>query len=323
MTEYYGHPITDFVHPGDVADGLERIAALTEDGQFFEHGEARIISPDGTVTVMEITSIRTTWGGEPAFQVILPRRVGAAGRRGRCPLPGQPGGPRVRRHHRHRRRRAHRVLERGRAVHLRLDRGRGGRPVHRDGGDGQPVGQRRHPRTRAPHPPSQGRFLGRRAGLDRPAHRRHLPAFGLGGGVHRAHRRPPGRSRTSGGRGALRGGRRLAERGHHPLRRCRQGQRPQPGCGVHPRQPSDGGERPPPLHRVVHRHLDRGVPPHADHVPPRQDSGHRRVRGRRGHRRNRRPRPAPVAVDELAPPVRRQSGRLPHGGLLVHRRDRP
>ena len=90
MTEYYGHPITDFVHPGDVADGLERIAALTEDGQFVEHGEARIISPDGTTTVMEITSIRTTWGGEPAFQVILrdvsERRAAEAAARYRASL---------------------------------------------------------------------------------------------------------------------------------------------------------------------------------------------------------------------------------------------
>jgi diguanylate cyclase (GGDEF)-like protein/PAS domain S-box-containing protein len=90
MTEYYGHPITDFIHPGDVADGLERIAALTEDGQFVEHGEARIIAPDGTVTVMEITSIRTTWGGEPAFQVILrdvsERRAAEAAARYRASL---------------------------------------------------------------------------------------------------------------------------------------------------------------------------------------------------------------------------------------------
>ena len=91
MTEYYGHPITDFVHPGDIADGRRaHRRTLTEDGQFFEHGEARIISPDGTVTVMEITSIRTTWGGEPAFQVILrdvsERRAAEAAARYRASL---------------------------------------------------------------------------------------------------------------------------------------------------------------------------------------------------------------------------------------------
>lgn len=90
MNEYYGHPITDFIHPGDVADGLERIAALTEDGQYVEHGEARIIAPDGTITVMEITSIRTSWGGEPAFQVILrdvsERRAAEAAARYRASL---------------------------------------------------------------------------------------------------------------------------------------------------------------------------------------------------------------------------------------------
>ena len=41
MTEHYGRPITDFVHPGDVAGMAERLAQLTEDGQFFEHGEVR------------------------------------------------------------------------------------------------------------------------------------------------------------------------------------------------------------------------------------------------------------------------------------------
>ena len=71
MAEYYGHPITDYIHPNDLNDTVQRIAALTEEGQFVEHGEARIVAPDGTVTVMEATSIRTTWGGEPAYQVIL------------------------------------------------------------------------------------------------------------------------------------------------------------------------------------------------------------------------------------------------------------
>jgi len=71
MDEYYGHPITDYVHPNDIDEAIERIAALTEDGQFVEHGEARIVAPDGSVTVMETTSIRTTWNGEPAYQVIL------------------------------------------------------------------------------------------------------------------------------------------------------------------------------------------------------------------------------------------------------------
>ena len=103
-----------------------------------------------------------------------------------------------------------------------MDRGGGGRPVHRRGGHRQPHRQRRRPRAGPAHPPSQGRLRGRRAGLDRPAHRRRHPAVGLGGRVHRAHRRPPGRGRTPGRRGALRGGGGLAQRGHRPLRRARQ-----------------------------------------------------------------------------------------------------
>ena len=35
--------ITDFIHPNDIADTVERIAQLKEHGQFFEHGEARIV----------------------------------------------------------------------------------------------------------------------------------------------------------------------------------------------------------------------------------------------------------------------------------------
>ena len=70
VAENYGRPVTDIVEPGDIPGMVDRLAQLTEDGQFFEHGEARIRSHDGTTTVMELTSIRTTWNGEPAFQVI-------------------------------------------------------------------------------------------------------------------------------------------------------------------------------------------------------------------------------------------------------------
>lgn len=90
MEEHYGRPITDFVHPSDLAGTLDRIAQLTEDGQFFEHGEARIVSLDGTSTVMEVTSVRTSWAGEPAFQVIMrdvsERRAAEAAARYRASL---------------------------------------------------------------------------------------------------------------------------------------------------------------------------------------------------------------------------------------------
>jgi len=70
LLENYGRPMTDFMHPGDIPDVVERLGQLTEHGQFFEHGEVRSMVR-GEVTYMEVTSIRTTWGGEPAFQVII------------------------------------------------------------------------------------------------------------------------------------------------------------------------------------------------------------------------------------------------------------
>ena len=71
VADLFGRPITEFIHPNDLGDTIDRIAQLKDDGQFFEHGEARIVSPDGTVNVMEVTSVRTSWAGEPAYQVIM------------------------------------------------------------------------------------------------------------------------------------------------------------------------------------------------------------------------------------------------------------
>ena len=45
MAEHYGQPVTDFMHPADIPDVVERLAQLTEHGQFFEHGEVRIVAP--------------------------------------------------------------------------------------------------------------------------------------------------------------------------------------------------------------------------------------------------------------------------------------
>ncbi|HEX7459920.1 MAG TPA: PAS domain S-box protein, partial [Acidimicrobiales bacterium] len=90
MWDHYGHPVTDYVHPTDIKGMIERLAQLTEPGQFFEHGEVRVVAPDGTSTVMELTSIRTTWGGKPAYQVIMrdvsERRAAEAAARYRASL---------------------------------------------------------------------------------------------------------------------------------------------------------------------------------------------------------------------------------------------
>jgi diguanylate cyclase (GGDEF)-like protein/PAS domain S-box-containing protein len=67
---YYGRPMTDLMDPDDIPHMAERLSKLTEPGQFFEHGEVRVFIPNGTSRVMEITSVRTTWNGNPAFQVI-------------------------------------------------------------------------------------------------------------------------------------------------------------------------------------------------------------------------------------------------------------
>jgi diguanylate cyclase (GGDEF)-like protein/PAS domain S-box-containing protein len=90
MWDHYGQPMTDFVDPRDIGGVVDRLSQLTEDGQYFEHGEVRVKALDGTITVMEITSIRTSWAGQPAFQVILrdvsERRAAEAAARYRASL---------------------------------------------------------------------------------------------------------------------------------------------------------------------------------------------------------------------------------------------
>ena len=90
IAEHYGRPMIDFMHPADIPDVAGRLAQLTEQGQFFEHGECRVVATDGTVTVMEVTSVRTVWAGEPAFQVIArdisERRAAEAANRYRASL---------------------------------------------------------------------------------------------------------------------------------------------------------------------------------------------------------------------------------------------
>jgi diguanylate cyclase (GGDEF)-like protein/PAS domain S-box-containing protein len=90
FAKYYGQLVTDFTDPEDLADMAERLAQLTEPGQFFEHGEIRWLLPNGTSKMMEITSIRTSWAGEPAYQVIArdisERRAAEAANRYRASL---------------------------------------------------------------------------------------------------------------------------------------------------------------------------------------------------------------------------------------------
>jgi len=46
FTEYYGRSVAEFTDPADIPDVIERLAQLTEPGQFFEHGEVRFVLPN-------------------------------------------------------------------------------------------------------------------------------------------------------------------------------------------------------------------------------------------------------------------------------------
>ena len=69
--EIVGRPITDFVHPASVPDMMRRISALSAPGAASDPAEAGIVRFDGGRIDVEVVSVRTTWEGRPAFQVIL------------------------------------------------------------------------------------------------------------------------------------------------------------------------------------------------------------------------------------------------------------
>ncbi|MDQ1634948.1 MAG: hypothetical protein QOJ32_1757, partial [Frankiaceae bacterium] len=60
-----------FVAPQSQPELLRRLATLTEPGAVSEPSEAILQRLDGTSLVMEAVSVRTTWNGKPAFQVIM------------------------------------------------------------------------------------------------------------------------------------------------------------------------------------------------------------------------------------------------------------
>ena len=69
--ELLGRPITDFVAGECVPSMIERISHLTEPGATSEPSEAMFIGTDGNRFIMEAVSVRTTWAGRPAHQVIM------------------------------------------------------------------------------------------------------------------------------------------------------------------------------------------------------------------------------------------------------------
>ena len=66
-----GRSIVDFIHPDDLDGTLARILALTEPGMYTEATTIRLVAEDGDPFLIEAVSVRTTWEGRPAFQVVM------------------------------------------------------------------------------------------------------------------------------------------------------------------------------------------------------------------------------------------------------------
>ncbi len=71
LTDALGKPMTLFIHPNDIAPVVARLSQLHEPGDAVKGAEVVILRPDGVQFTVEVVSVRTTWGGKPAFQVIL------------------------------------------------------------------------------------------------------------------------------------------------------------------------------------------------------------------------------------------------------------
>ena len=70
--EMVGKPITDYVHPDSLPAMLDRLVAMG-DQQGATSGPDDVVMRDsrGAPRHMQVTSVRTTWDGAPAYQVIL------------------------------------------------------------------------------------------------------------------------------------------------------------------------------------------------------------------------------------------------------------
>jgi diguanylate cyclase (GGDEF)-like protein/PAS domain S-box-containing protein len=66
-----GRPITDFVHSASVPDMVRRIESLGAPGATSKPADAVLVRLDGGTLDVESISVRTTWNGRPAFQVIM------------------------------------------------------------------------------------------------------------------------------------------------------------------------------------------------------------------------------------------------------------
>jgi diguanylate cyclase (GGDEF)-like protein/PAS domain S-box-containing protein len=66
-----GRPVEEFVDPDSVAALHERIASLTTPGSTSTPAEVELLRFDGDRVLVESVSVRTTWEGRPAYQVIM------------------------------------------------------------------------------------------------------------------------------------------------------------------------------------------------------------------------------------------------------------
>ncbi len=66
-----GRPIVSFLRPDQVAPMANRLAQLNEPGEVAKGHELVVLRADGTEVTVESAGALTTWGGRPAYQVIL------------------------------------------------------------------------------------------------------------------------------------------------------------------------------------------------------------------------------------------------------------
>jgi diguanylate cyclase (GGDEF)-like protein/PAS domain S-box-containing protein len=71
LSDALGRSITSFISPDDLTPTIARLAQLKDPGDVVKGFEARAVRDDGTTIPVEVASARTSWGGKPAFQVIL------------------------------------------------------------------------------------------------------------------------------------------------------------------------------------------------------------------------------------------------------------
>lgn len=72
LSESVGRSISDFLHPDSIPETLARILEMNQEmGAVSPSAEAVIVGTDGTKTIVEATSVVTSWAGRPAYQVIL------------------------------------------------------------------------------------------------------------------------------------------------------------------------------------------------------------------------------------------------------------